>query len=77
MMNPKDIASRTEVWSHNMIGVVMEDLPEAERRAPEKELEEEMAEARRRNLACFQKNARERSRKSSRPSQLWQPLHLR
>jgi hypothetical protein len=55
MMNPKDIASRTEVWSHNMIGVVVEDLPEAERRAPEKELEEEMAEARRRNLACFQK----------------------
>jgi hypothetical protein len=33
----------------------MEDLPEAERRALEKELEEEMAEARRRKLACFQK----------------------
>jgi hypothetical protein len=38
-----------------MIGVAMEDLPEAERRALEKELEEEMAEARRKKLACFQK----------------------
>jgi hypothetical protein len=38
-----------------MIGVAMEDLPEAERRALEKELEEEMAEARRRKLARFQK----------------------
>jgi hypothetical protein len=33
----------------------MDDLPEAERRALEKELEEEMAEARRRKLVCFQK----------------------
>jgi hypothetical protein len=33
----------------------MEDLPEAERRALEKELEEEMVEARRKKLACFQK----------------------
>jgi hypothetical protein len=32
-----------------------EDLPKAERRALEKELEEEMTEARRRKLACFQK----------------------
>jgi hypothetical protein len=35
-----------------MIRVAMEDLPEAERRALEKELEEEMAEARRRKLTC-------------------------
>jgi hypothetical protein len=55
MMNPKDCAARTEVGPHNMIGVVMEDLPEAERRALEKELEEEMAEIIRRKLACFQK----------------------
>jgi hypothetical protein len=41
---------------NNMIGVPMEDLPEAKRRALEKELKEEMAEARRRKLACFQKN---------------------
>jgi hypothetical protein len=33
----------------------MEDLPEAERRALDKKLEEEMAEARRRKLTCFQK----------------------
>jgi hypothetical protein len=38
-----------------MIGVVMEDLPEAKRRALEMELEEEMVEVRRRKLACFQK----------------------
>jgi hypothetical protein len=47
MMNPKDSAAQTEVGPHNTIGVAMEDLPEAERRALEKELEEEMVEARR------------------------------
>jgi hypothetical protein len=46
--------ARTEVGPHNTIGMAMEDLPEAERRALEKELTEEMAEARRK-LACFQK----------------------
>jgi hypothetical protein len=56
MVSLKDRAARTEVGPHNTIGVAMEDLPEAERRALEKELEEEMAEARRRKLACFQKN---------------------
>jgi hypothetical protein len=55
MMNPNDSTAQTEVGPHNMIGVVMEDLPKAERRALKKELEEEMAEARRRKLACFQK----------------------
>jgi hypothetical protein len=55
MMNPKDSAARTKVGPHNTIGVAMEDLPEAERRALEKELEEEMAKARRRKLECFQK----------------------
>jgi hypothetical protein len=54
-MNPKDSAVRTEVRPHNTIGVAMEDLPKAERRTLEKELEKEMAEARRRKLACFQK----------------------
>jgi hypothetical protein len=33
----------------------MEDLPEAKRRALEKELEDEMAEVRRRKLTCFLK----------------------
>jgi hypothetical protein len=55
MMNPKESGAQIEVGPHNTIGVAMEDLPEAERRALEKELEEEMAEARRRKLACFQK----------------------
>jgi hypothetical protein len=55
MMNPKDSAAQTKVGPHNMIGVAMEDLPEAKRRALEKELEEEMAEASTRKLACFQK----------------------
>jgi hypothetical protein len=54
MMNPKDSAARTEVGPHNMIRVAMEDLPEAEWRALNKELKEEMAEARRWKLACFQ-----------------------
>jgi hypothetical protein len=44
-----------EVRPHNTIGVAIEDLPKAERRALEKELEEEMAEMRRRKLKCFQK----------------------
>jgi hypothetical protein len=55
MTNPKDSAVRTEVGPHNTIGVAMEDLPEAERRALEKELKEEMAEAKRRKVACFRK----------------------
>jgi uncharacterized membrane protein len=55
MTNPKDSAARTKVGPHNTIRATMEDLPEAERRALEKQLEEEMAESRRRKLACFQK----------------------
>jgi hypothetical protein len=55
MTNTKDSAARTEVGPHNTIGVVMEDLSKTERRALKKELEEEMTEARRRKLACFQK----------------------
>jgi hypothetical protein len=55
MMNPKDGGARTEVGPHNTIRVAMEDLPEAERIALEKELEEETTAARRRKPACFQK----------------------
>jgi hypothetical protein len=55
MMNPKEGGARTEVGPHNMISMAMQDLPEAETRALEKELEEEMAEARRTKLTCFQK----------------------
>jgi hypothetical protein len=54
MMNPKESGAQTEVGPHNTIGVAMEDLPKAERRVLKKELEEEMAEARRRKLMCFQ-----------------------
>jgi hypothetical protein len=68
MTNPKDSDAQTEVGPHNTIGVAMEDLPEAERRVLEKELEEKIAEARRRNLACFQKTCMGLSRKMSRPS---------
>jgi hypothetical protein len=53
MTNPKDGGAQTEVRPHNTIEVAMEDLHEAERIALEKELEEEMATARRRKLACF------------------------
>jgi hypothetical protein len=37
MTNPKESGARTEVGPHNTIGVAMEDLPEAERRALKKE----------------------------------------
>jgi hypothetical protein len=43
MMNPKESGVRIEVEPHDMIDVAMEDLPEGERRALEKELEEEEA----------------------------------
>jgi hypothetical protein len=55
MINQKDSAARTDVGPHNAISVAMEDLPEAERRAAEKDPGEETAEARRKKLACFQK----------------------
>jgi hypothetical protein len=59
MMNPKDGGAQTKVGTHNTIGVAMEGLPEAERIALEKELEEETAVARRRKLVCFQKTRTE------------------
>jgi uncharacterized membrane protein len=55
MMNPKESGARTEVRPHNTNGMAMEDLPEAERRALKKDLEEEMAKARKKKLECFQK----------------------
>jgi hypothetical protein len=55
MMTSKDGPACTEIGQHNMIRVEMEDLPEAVRAALEKELQEEMATARRRKLMCFQK----------------------
>jgi uncharacterized membrane protein len=55
MTNPKESGTRTKVGPHNTIDMAMENLPEAERRVLKKELEEEMAEARSKKLACFQK----------------------
>jgi hypothetical protein len=43
----------------------MEDLPEAERAALEKELQEEMAAARRRKLVCFHKTCTRVSKKTT------------
>jgi hypothetical protein len=57
MTNPKESGASTKVGPHNMIDTEMEDLPEAERRALEKELTEEMAEARRKKLTCLQKTS--------------------
>jgi hypothetical protein len=54
MTNLKESGARTEEGPHNMIDVAMEDLPVAERRPLEKELEEEMAEVRRKKLTYFQ-----------------------
>jgi hypothetical protein len=62
MTNPKDSAARTKVGPHNTIGVAMKDLPKAERRTLEKELEEEMVKARRK-LTCFQETCMGLSRK--------------
>jgi hypothetical protein len=55
MTTLKDGTTRTEIGQLNMISVAMEDLLEVERAALEKELQEEMATARRRKLTCFQK----------------------
>jgi hypothetical protein len=55
MTNSKESGAQTELGPHNTISVAMEDLPEAERRALEKELKEMMAGVTRRKLACFQK----------------------
>jgi hypothetical protein len=54
MTTSKDGPARMEIGLHNTISVAMEDLPEAERATLEKELQE-MAIARNRKLACFQK----------------------
>jgi hypothetical protein len=53
MMTSKDGPTHTKIGQHNTISVAMEDLPEAERVALEKELQEEMAVARSRKLTCF------------------------
>jgi hypothetical protein len=55
MINLKDSGAWTEVGPHNTIAVDMEDLLVAEKIALEKQLEEEMATARRSKLACFKK----------------------
>jgi hypothetical protein len=55
MTNPKECGAQTEAGPHNTIAVALEDLPTTEKITLEKELEEEMATARRRKLACFQR----------------------
>jgi hypothetical protein len=57
MMTLKDGPAHMEIGHHNTIGMAMEDVPEVERAALEKELQEEMATARRRKLACSRKHA--------------------
>jgi hypothetical protein len=54
MTNPEDGGAWIEVRPHHTIVVAMEDLPEAEKIALKKELQEEMVAARSK-LACFQK----------------------
>jgi hypothetical protein len=53
MTSPNEGGARTEVGPHNTTTVAVEDLPEAEKIALEKELKEEMAAASRRKLVCF------------------------
>jgi hypothetical protein len=52
---PSRTVDGTGVHVKNAINVAMEDLAEEDRKEVERELEEEMAEIRRRKLACFQK----------------------
>jgi hypothetical protein len=49
------VLPRIEVGPHNTIVAAMEDLPEADKIALEKDLEKEMAVTRRRKLVSFQK----------------------
>jgi hypothetical protein len=55
MTTSKDGIAHTEIGQHNTMSMALEDLLEAEREALEKELQEEIAAARRWKLACFQK----------------------
>jgi uncharacterized alkaline shock family protein YloU len=52
MTTSKDGTTHIEIKQHNTISMAMEDLPEAERAALEKELQEEMG-ATTRKLTCF------------------------
>jgi hypothetical protein len=52
MTTSKDGLARMKIGHHNFIGMAMEDLPEV---ALLRDLQEEMAAARRRKLTCFQK----------------------
>jgi hypothetical protein len=54
MTTSKDGPTLTEIRQHITIGVAMEDLLKAEKATLQKELQEEMAAARRK-LMCFQK----------------------
>jgi hypothetical protein len=56
MTNPRESGARTEVGPHSTISVAIEDLPEAERRVLEKELEEEMAKVRRKSSHVSKKH---------------------
>jgi hypothetical protein len=58
MANPKGskpsaVVDGASVHPKNSINVAMEDLAEEDRKEVERQLEEEMAELRRRKLACF------------------------
>jgi hypothetical protein len=60
MVDPKEARTsvavdNTGVHAKNAINVEMEDLNDDNRKMVEQELEQEMAELRRRKLACFQK----------------------
>jgi hypothetical protein len=64
MMTSKDGSAHMEIGQHNTIEVAMEDLPEAERAALKKVVQEEMAAARRK-LTCFQKTCTEVIKKTA------------
>jgi hypothetical protein len=60
MVDPKEtrtsaVADNADVHARNAINVGMDDLTEEDSKEVEQELEKEMAELRKRKLACFQK----------------------
>jgi hypothetical protein len=58
------VAAGAGVQAKNTINMMMEDLLEEDWKEIERDLEEEMAEVRRRKLACFQKMSNDVVKKS-------------
>jgi hypothetical protein len=63
-LKASSVAAGAGVQAKNTINMMMEDLLEEDWKEIERDLEEEMAEVRRRKLACFQKMSNDVVKKS-------------